>query len=37
MSASGHSASFVERNWYWFVIAFGVIFVACIDTFAPIL
>jgi hypothetical protein len=25
----------VERNWYWLVILFGVIFVALIDTFAP--
>ena len=37
MSASGHSESFIERNWYWFVIAFGVAFVACIDIFAPTL
>ena len=37
MSASGHSESFFERNWYWFVIAFGVIFVTCIDIFAPTL
>jgi len=37
MSASGHSQSFLERNWSWFVIAFGFIFVACIDIFAPIL
>jgi len=27
----------IERNWYWFVITFGVIFVACIDIFAPTL
>ena len=37
MSASGHSESFIERNWSWFVIALGVIFVACIDIFAPTL
>ena len=35
MSASGHSETFIERNWYWFVIAFGVAFIACIDIFAP--
>ena len=37
MSASGHSESCIERNWSWFVIALGVIFVACIDIFAPTL
>jgi len=37
MSASGHSESFIERNWYWFVIALGAMFVACIDIFAPTL
>jgi hypothetical protein len=35
MSASESSESFLDRHWYWFVITFGVIFVACIDIFAP--
>lgn len=35
MSAPHHSESFLERHWYWFVIAFGAIFIACLDFFAP--
>jgi len=35
MSASGSSASFFDRHWYWLVIALGVGFVACLDIFAP--
>jgi hypothetical protein len=35
---SGHSREpWLERNWSWVVILFGVIFVALIDTFAPTL
>ena len=26
----------VERNWYWLVITFGILFIACIDFFAPV-
>ena len=36
MSQHGNSESFLERNWYWFVIAFGVIFVTCINCFHPV-
>ena len=35
MSASKHSESWLERNWYWLVILLGVIFVAFIDFYAP--
>jgi hypothetical protein len=35
MSAKEHKVSFIERNWSWLVIIFGVIFVLCIDNFAP--
>jgi hypothetical protein len=28
---------FIERNWSWFVIAFGLICVYFLDTFAPTL
>ncbi len=30
-----HSEPWVERNWSWLVIAFGVAFVVWIDTFMP--
>ena len=35
MSASESSESFLERNWSWLVIAFGLILVVSIDIFAP--
>jgi hypothetical protein len=35
MSASNHTESWLERNWSWLVILFGVIFVLCIDFYAP--
>jgi hypothetical protein len=28
--------SWVERNWYWLVVLFGLIFVLCLDTFNPV-
>ena len=34
MSAE-HKPGFLERNWAWFVIGYGVLFVACIDIFMP--
>lgn len=36
MSAASKE-SWVERHWSWLVILFGVIFVTCIDMFAPTL
>jgi len=35
MSAGGQEESFVERNWFWFLIGFGLVFAACIIFFAP--
>ncbi len=35
--SSEHKEFWLERNWYWLVIAFGVSFVMCIDFFAPTL
>jgi hypothetical protein len=32
-----HGDNWLERNWSWLVIAFGVIFVACIDLLHPTL
>jgi len=37
MSAGHATEHWVERKWSWLVIAFGIIFVACIDFFAPTL
>jgi hypothetical protein len=37
MSNAVHSKSWVERNWYWLVISFGVLFVILLDSFAPTL
>jgi len=37
MSESTHKVSWVERNWSWLVIAFGLILVVCIDVCAPTL
>ncbi|GEM_PF-1258340 len=37
MSVKGESEFWLERNWSWVVIAFGVIFVLCIDNFSPAL
>ena len=34
MSASVKESWF-DRHWYWLLIAFGVIFVAVLDSFAP--
>ena len=36
MSAA-NKEPWVERHWSWLVILFGVIFVVCLDTFAPTL
>ena len=35
MSAPAHKQPWLERNWSWLVIAYGVLFVACIDLFMP--
>lgn len=35
MSESGNSQSWLERHWYWIVIALGVIFVMCLNLFHP--
>ena len=32
-----HTEPWVERNWSWLVIAFGIAFVLCIDNFMPTL
>lgn len=37
MSNSQHREHWLERNWSWFVILFGLILVASIDLFAPTL
>ncbi len=37
MSAVNHRESWLERNWYWLVIFVGVIFVFCIDFYAPVI
>ena len=37
MAHTVNKEHWIERNWSWLVIAFGVIFVMCIDNFAPTL
>jgi hypothetical protein len=32
-----HKDHWLEYNWSWLVIAFGLLFVACLDFFAPTL
>ena len=36
MTSGEPTRSWVERHWYWLTILFGVIFVLCIDLFAPV-
>ena len=35
MESSEARASWVERNWSWLVILFGVLFVTLLDSFHP--
>jgi hypothetical protein len=36
MSSTHHREHWLERNWSWLVILFGLIFIACIDLFFPV-
>lgn len=35
MSASHESGHWVERNWYWLVILYGVLFLTLLVSYAP--
>lgn len=35
MSASHESGHWIEQNWYWLVILYGVLFLTLLVSFAP--